>query len=346
MPYKGFVEIATAEKIAGWAVDELGSACELKLVVNGEEVRSLRSDGPRPDLVRSGLSTGAGAFSADPQPHLSPGENRIEVKFPDGSNVRGTPFICTLSAGPEAETYKGHIDRQEGARVSGWAVGSSGGACTIGVEVNDVKRIEVRSDGARPDLVSLGMSSGAGGFDIDLSPFLRKGRNSVALRLPDGQVMGGGPLAIEWGAEPPAQERREPPPAPPPAKTVGVIPPPMEPPPAREAAEPLSDPTPSTAPSPPMIAAKGGTGAERRRGSKSAKARMPSLGELDELSLDDVSLAVAAGLVNVAPAASPTPEAEAPGPERPGTEDAAETGGAPKHRSGWLRRIFSREGRS
>ncbi|MEI9927220.1 MAG: hypothetical protein WDN44_05275 [Sphingomonas sp.] len=278
MSFRGYIEAGDEGPIVGWAVAEDGAGCELAMTVNGEAPVAVASDLARPDLVRLGVSTGTGGFRVDPAPYLKPGKNRIELRYPDGKDLPGSPttrFVETPAETPHS--YRGYVERRE-AMVSGWAVTEDGLPCRLVAEVNGRRVAETVSDHPRPDLARSQLSRGEGGFIFDLGEFLADDANAIDILLPGGEHVRGSPFHF-----PPEDEV---------PKNVPFA-----------ATEPLQPEMPEIE----SDAASNVTAIAPRANDK--KPEMPSLTELDELSLDDLSLAVAAGFITVSP---PRPIAEAP----------------------------------
>lgn len=297
MRYRGFIETAGAP-VSGWAVAD-GEACELTLVVNNGKPFTFSSNGERPDLLRSGLSTGKGGFSIDLEPHLVLGENFVEIRFPDGAMVSGSPFTRTIATETgDEQPYRGFVEGVEGDRVRGWAVTQDGRPCEVRADISDSIQLTTVSDRPRPDLLRNGISTGLGGFEFAI-PAIEGEANTVSIFYRDGTHLPGSPLAIpKTGKAEIASKSQARVAAPQPPETPRATPP-------RRKADAQEE-------------GRSRSGHEGGRPPRAAYAPrkpvrepgMPSLAELDELSLDDLSLAVASGLVSVAsPAQPPTQEA-------------------------------------
>jgi len=304
MPFRGFVEVSTGGLLSGWAVDEGGNSCELTVAVNGGAPVLIESKADRPDLVRLGISNGQGGFSFDPAGKLRDGPNMIELRFPDGNPVPGSPIFRTVGDAPPAdeEAFNGFIESGDAEEVRGWAVTGAGLPCLVSASVNGTLALQAMTDRPRPDLGRRGMSAGLGGFSFSLAAFVGEGRNEIEVTFPDGSHVRGSPFTIGGEEAPPAQV----------APSAGI--------------------------EPEQEAASDGKGAAEGHGGAS-EAKMPSLPELDELSLDDLSLAVATGLVPVAPAAPPAEQGQASSEPK---EVPAPAIGEERKKPGLLARLFGR----
>jgi len=83
--YRGRLDLAGKDRIAGWAVDSLGNSCRLTFFINSKKILTLNSDKTRGDLLSKGISTGLGGFD------FSISDNRVTTGstyaliFDDGS---------------------------------------------------------------------------------------------------------------------------------------------------------------------------------------------------------------------------------------------------------------------
>lgn len=97
MHYVGAID-EPGDRISGWAVTNVGDICLVTATVNGAQRFTRNSDDPRPDLAAKQQSRGQGGFRIDIASALVPGANRIEVTFPDGSHLPGSPIARDLPA--------------------------------------------------------------------------------------------------------------------------------------------------------------------------------------------------------------------------------------------------------
>jgi len=291
--YLGAVDEDRAGRLGGWAITHQGDPCEVEVHVNGRVFRAT-SEGPRPDLAAKGQARGQGGWRVTIADALEPGDNRVEIRLPDGTELHGSPRTVAHTPAPPAPVrYLGAIDRASGAILSGWALTATGEPCAVQVRIGDAEPTTVMSDGTRADLAAKGMSNGAGGWHLFPEGRLAPGPNRVAISFPDGTPLPGSPLVIEGAA------------------VAEPTPRPVDTPPLAAVDQPMLAPVPAPAPV------------------------MPSLAELDELSLDDLALAVASGRVQVdaPPPPEPVPAVEA--------EQAAPPPPEPRRRGGgWLRRVL------
>lgn len=368
MPYQGHIDTPQGNVIAGWAVDEHGAPCTLSVSVGGAEVATVTSDRARPDLAESGMSQGLGGFRIDLGAHLTPGqESEISVTFPGGAHLPGSPFTRAFTErDPKTITYRGWIDSPDAAVVTGWALTDDGLPCKVAIDINATERFRVLSDGPRPDLMASNLSQGLGGFKAKVGQRLREGTNRVSMTFPNGEHLPGSPFervvgnpdAFKPEPLPAPKPRKEPAPKPAAEKPKQPAPAPQ---PAPAASKPEAEPQPAPAPKPktepapaapapkaadPAPATPAAAPAERvaRIAPARKKPALPSLAELDELSLDDLALAVAAGVIKVPPPeTTPAPaEPAAAAPVEPAAPEPEPEPAAPPSKRGFLARLFGR----
>lgn len=313
--FVGSVDSIDQGIISGWAVTQRGEECSVVVMVNGAERFYAEGDRPRPDLAAKQQSRGAGGWRIDLRKSLVAGDNRIEVHTPDGIDLRGSPLNYRYD--PEAETadvpmlkrprspgapngYLGAIDACDNVVLSGWAVTAQGMASTVCIQVNSAPPMEIIADKPRPDLAAKGLSDGAGGWRLDIASALVPGRNLVSITFPDGVHLPGSPIEREISN--PAVPAGQPVPAAPPTDDLVAAHPSAASPDAARAPRdrpqaPIAD-RPSIGTEAPAAGAQITELPLRPRG----PAKLLSLAELDELSLDDIALAVAAGMIDVKPA--------------------------------------------
>lgn len=303
--YLGAIDDDRQGRLSGWAITRQGDPCEVTATVNGHSFATT-SDLPRPDLAKKGQSRGAGGWRIEVAEALEPGENRVDITLPDGTPVSGSPRTVIWTSAPAtapAARHLGAIDSANARLLSGWALTATGDPCEVTIMIGDSDPVIVLSEGTRADLAAKGMSRGAGGWHLFLEDRLMPGSNQVTIALSDGSAMPGSPLTIEG---PPVAAPAQPEAVEPPASPVPVL-------------VPL--PTPASAvvtELPPY-----------------QRPAMPSLAELDELSLDDIALAVASGRVRVE---TPPP----PEPVAPPLDLEREAELTPPPRRGWLTRLLGR----
>lgn len=357
--FVGAIDATANGRISGWAVTITGERCDIAVVVNDKDRFVIGTDQPRPDLAAKQQSKGLGGWRVDVSPVLQPGENRIAVVFPDGSLLPGTPITYDHTADPVAKpaspvgakAYIGAIDTPQEDRLRGWSVAIDGSPAPVTIQVNDGPPVTVEADGRRQDLAAKNLSNGLGGWHLEIGAALVEGRNGISVRFPDGSHVPGSPIERWIGERPveakPVTARPAPSATPAPARKPAPVAAPA--PATRPAAAPAPRPAPAAAPKPapapvvapaPQPAAASATVTELPKRAPTP-ARLPSLTELDELSLDDVSLAVASGRIRFDPPAPPAPaeaepvaEPEAAAPELPAPEEPA--------RPGLFARLFGR----
>ncbi len=332
-PYLGTVDGDREGWIGGWAITREGDACHVVVTVNGHSLRA-ESDLPRADLAAKGESRGLGGWRISIRDMLQPGENMVEVVLPDGTPLAGSPRMVMGIEGPAPIRYRSAIDTATAVLLSGWAVSETGEPCDLTIAIGDAPAITVRSDGDRADLAASGISTGGGGWHLLLGGLLRPGANAITVTLPDGTEVAGSPLSVDIPvADQPVPV--DPAPVALVEDMAGTAPEPM-------AAEPVA---PETVVAEPVI-----TEPERdeivvampsrrrppARSKSKPKPAMPSLVELDELSLDDLALAVASGRIQTEVESPPAPVA-------PVEVAAPVAAAAPmRARRGWMSRLRGR----
>ena len=367
--FDGAIDQLANGRLTGWAVDGSGAPCIVLIRIDGIDTATAESNAPRPDLQAKQISQGLGGWYADLGPLMAPGEHEIAVLLPDGTPLRGSPVRGSATARllaaevPEGAplSYVGAIDSPNADVISGWSIGSDFKAASVVVQVDDGAPVTVNADHDRPDLIAQLLTKSGGGWSIDIRPHLKPGRNSVRITFPDGTDLPGSPIErVVAGAEPAPQPApapvttQVPPPAP---QAAPVAPPAPKPepvqvaptapaPPAPEPVQAAPAPVPAPVEKPtPVRASEGAFSRGDKRAADSnvtpfpakpaGKPAMPSLNELDELSLDDISLAIAAGMINVAP-----PEAPEPVPEPEPLVEARRQAAA--RRPGFFARLLGR----
>lgn len=312
--YLGAVDDDRQGRLSGWAITRQGDPCEVTATVNGHSFATT-SDLPRPDLAKKGQSRGAGGWRIEVAEALEPGENRVDITLPDGTPVSGSPRMVIWTPAPAAAPaprHLGAIDSANGRLLSGWALTATGDPCEVTITIGDSDPVTVLSEGTRADLAAKGMSRGAGGWHLFLEDRLMPGSNRVTIALPDGSAIPGSPLTIEG------------PPVAAPVQPEMI-----------EAPPPVAVATPTVVPVPAPTIVPAPTGAVVTELPPRQRPAMPSLTELDELSLDDIALAVASGRVQVD---APLP----PEPVAPPVLSEPEPDVAPSPRRGWLARLLGR----
>ncbi len=348
MPYRGHIDTPQADILAGWAIDDYGAPCEIAVAVNGGQAVHILSDRPRTDLLAEGIATGLGGFRIDIAALMTLGENQVTLTFPDGTPVPGSPITRNFAGRDDANlTYKGAIDRPQGRTIGGWAVTEDGRPCKLTVNINGMEPFVVETTRERPDLARNDISQGLGGFSIEVLDKLREGTNRVSLRFPNGEHLPGSPIERIVGD--PAAYTPEPEAAPPPPPPA---PPPPPSPPPPEVRAPGSERASTVAPAPdkaPKVRDRTPSPASPLPVAPRKKPALPSLAELDELSLDDLSLAVAAGVITVPPPeVSPLPtepiaeRTDSDSVNQPEAEPVPQLPAPEPQRRGLISRLFGR----
>jgi hypothetical protein len=371
--FVGTIDRLSQGRLSGWAVTMAGEPCAVTVKINDVAVATVKSDQPRPDLHTKQQSRGLGGWQVDIGPSLSIGENRVEVICVDGSHLRGSPFThdphtadanaLTPVATDGPKNYVGAIDTPDADIIGGWSIGSDFKSAAVMVHINDRPPIMILADTDRPDLIAQELTRSGGGWRYDVAPLLGPGLNRIKITFPNGIHLPGSPIHRQVGPSTKPLFSPDPPPAPKPAPTpapaavapvapapkpaappqaarpAAAAPPPVRPAPApvAPAANPLARMTTvpvvqHPVPAPPVAAPANVPAFSGRIG----KNGMPSLSELDELSLDDLSLAIAAGMINVTPSSvhEPVPA--------PVSAEAKDGEGDAAGRKGFLSRLLRR----
>lgn len=292
--YLGVVDRLAQGRLSGWAVTGKGQPCVVTIRIDDIPVATVISNQPRPDLVAKKLSNGLGGWICDLGEALAADGSQIELLFPDGVHLTGSPIVCDEGArepivlapiDPAAPlTYVGAIDTPDEDMIGGWAIGSDFRAASVVIQVNDHPPVTVAAEHDRADLIAQQLTRSGGGWVFDVAALLVFGANRISITFPDGLDLPGSPIernVAHPSAPGPADMPESRPgtpgfrkPAPGPDPSLAATPPPSN-----------VTPFPSRANGP---------------------ASMPSLAELDEISLDDLSLAVATGMITIE--ARPAPE--------------------------------------
>lgn len=296
--YLGAVDDDRQGRLSGWAITRQGDPCDVTATVNGRSFAAA-SDLPRPDLAAKGQSRGAGGWRIDMAGALVPGENRIDIHLPDGTPLSGSPRIVTWTPAPAAGPAPG--PRHLGAIDSANARLLSGWALTA---TGDPCAVTIRVGDSDPVTVV------SEGTRADLAAKgMSRGAGGWHLFL-EGRLMPGAnrvTITLPDGAAMAGS----------PLTIEGPA---------------IAEPSGNDAPA-PVVAPAGATVTELPPRQRPA---MPSLAELDELSLDDLALAIASGRVRID--APPPPEPVAP----PVVADAETEDAVVLQRRGWVARLLGR----
>ncbi len=91
--YKGHVDSIAGGRISGWAVDEAGNDCLIRLIVDGIERMIIRTVLDRPDLSKAGISKGKGGFNVNLKGTLVNGVHSAQLLFSNGEPLQGGCFF-------------------------------------------------------------------------------------------------------------------------------------------------------------------------------------------------------------------------------------------------------------
>lgn len=328
--YLGAIDDCRNGMVTGWAVTRFGDECAISVEVNGRVFRG-DSNLPRADLAAKSQSRGRGGFSVLIEEALRPGENSVSVRTPDGRPLVGSPRTVTVDAAPLVEAtarpatrFIGAIDQVSERSISGWALTAHGDPCAVTITVDGDPAVTLMAHEARPDLAAKGMSTGAGGWRLRLAGTLEPGIHAIAVTLPSGEHLPGSPASFNIPA--PDAQRATPPqaqPEQPAPEKVGAV---------------------ATTPVAAATTERSGPAANIAEFPNRPRPSIPSLTELDELSLDDLTLAVASGMVKVdVPQAELKPQrATADAPEPVPAPEPASASSDPQPRRGFFGRLFGR----
>jgi len=224
--FRGAIDNSQPPILSGWAVGEQAGPTTIAVTINDGEAIALVADEARPDL---GTADGTGGWSLRVDERLSPGENVIHLRFPDGQDLPGSPI--TIGATEAAAIrYIGAIDVGQPPMLTGWSVSSSRDGAPVTVTINDDAPITIAAEGPRGDLAQ-NLSKGRGGWGIVVTDLLKPGANTIHLRFPDGSDLPGSPLSIRTpggepepaaAAAPPVVAEPAPEPAPEPNKPLSL----------------------------------------------------------------------------------------------------------------------------
>lgn len=202
--YRGAVDCGDPPVLTGWSLSDDKEAASVTLEMDDREPLQLPAIEARPDLASGGISNGEGGWRVDVSAMLLPGTNHIRLRFPDGTELPGSPISIYRSASGDStavtigsgSAYRGAIDRNRPPMISGWSLDPAREPVPVTVRINDGAPVTLAADEARPDLVGGGISNGAGGWSLDISESLRPGNNTITLSFPDGSALPGSPILI------------------------------------------------------------------------------------------------------------------------------------------------------
>ncbi|WP_162184671.1 hypothetical protein [Sphingomonas hengshuiensis] len=323
--FSGMVNSAGSLFLNGWAVTRAGDPCQVTVFVDGVEAASMMSTEERAHLARRNASKGLGGWSVDLRKLLKPGPNRIDVRLPNGKSLRRSPFIHhappavrPLAAG-ESRLYQGHAQLVGQDALRGWVMGPGGDTAVVTVHVNGREPVSFLAD--KPQIETIdGTQRTVFGWSIDLTDVLMPGMNVIEVRDAEGRPLGASPF-LQRIRKQPAAAAPAPASAPAPAKPAAAAAPAK---PASAPSAPVAASTPAPpkpAPAPPVEPVP-------------QPAKMPSAADLDEMSLDDISLAMAGGMIAVeAPVVPPVTVVAQPVP-RPAPVDRF------RHEPGFFERLL------
>jgi hypothetical protein len=347
--FVGTIDKVAYGRLSGWAVNMQGEPCGVMIRLNGKDVATVTSDQERADLAAKKYSRGLGGWYADLGAMLTPGKNIIEARFTDGTMLAHSPFeyepqasnddIAPAATATGTRVFHGAIDSPQSNIISGWSISSDFRAAAVVIQVNDREPVTIGATTDRPDLIQQQLIKSGGGWSYEVGPLLVQGFNLISVRYPDGKHLPGSPIERQNGENPAGFVKRTAPPQP----VRATEPVAAAPKPAPAAPQPTPAQTIQVAMSPftrkPVVAdapAPATSNVTPFPDRLAARNGMPSLSELDELSLDDLSLAIAAGMINVSPAV-----AHEPVPDPQPTEAEIERDELAR-RPGFFARLFGR----
>ncbi len=196
----GCLDVATPERVEGWAVDlrDPKRRVALDVVCDTEVVAGISADRGRDDLRQSGLGDGFGGFAATlPEPATPSARRRISVRLAGTrTELSGSPLIID-----PAPAIAGRLDTLHGRSLHGWAWDRNRPKTPLTVEaVGPEGEILGRAvaNQFRGDLLGAGLADGLCAFRIDLSGHYERlmGREIIARVAGTDLVLPGSPQRI------------------------------------------------------------------------------------------------------------------------------------------------------
>lgn len=94
-PLRGSLDIATRQRVAGWAADDSGHPVTVEVLVDGVPHAPVTAGGHRADLARAGIAGGRAAFLLPFDPPLGPAARHLVAvrRACDGAELPGSPAL-------------------------------------------------------------------------------------------------------------------------------------------------------------------------------------------------------------------------------------------------------------
>ncbi len=184
---QGRLDHVGRERVCGWAQD--GSApTRLQVLDNDAVLCELLAQRHRPDLEAAGIGDGRHAFELVIPGGLSPAHRHsVQVRRAgDGAELPGSPWVIEAAPlalspplAPPVGWGSGRLDVATRQRISGWALGVSGGAAALQVLDNGVPIARVLANAPRPDLAASGVGGmGRCAFEVIIPADCRRWRGT------------------------------------------------------------------------------------------------------------------------------------------------------------------------
>lgn len=184
----GFVDYFDGNTIFGWAHDpESNQALEIKVLINGEEVKSAIAEQFREDLKQAGYNNGLCAFEISLKEIEFNSSITLVAKseskelFFNFTNGTDFPIGGTDVAKSEFDTvkHKAYVDRFKPDIIAGWAINLTNKESPVKVVIYcDGQEIEaILADQYREDLDAAGYMNGFCSFEFPLNLFVSDGES-------------------------------------------------------------------------------------------------------------------------------------------------------------------------
>lgn len=92
--------------------------------------------------------------------------------------------------------YRANLDSQSGSFIRGWCCSAEATSGSVSVLVNDVEVASFPAYQDRQDLIRHNLCTSGGGFEADISSFIKYGENNVKVVDPDGFIIPNGEFSI------------------------------------------------------------------------------------------------------------------------------------------------------
>ncbi|MBB2191707.1 glycosyltransferase [Gluconacetobacter azotocaptans] len=211
--FQGHFDGVTGRLAVGWAFDANApeDVTELHVLIDEQEVGTIRCGQPRPDVqqVLGTTATGLGFAFPIPDQFIDDRPHSLSLRFPDRSVV---PTLdpedpsrlsdsCTFRIRSKYE-YRSFVDGLKSGALRGWIqridtlTGEVGGHCHILVTMDDAPIAQVRADRYRGDVTAAIGGEANCGFEL-VVPNSRRRFGAVRFRffvMPENVELGGSPV--------------------------------------------------------------------------------------------------------------------------------------------------------